>query len=169
MVLRAVKKRMPISLPGSRDGFTLLELIVILVLLGAAAAVVVPSFTGGILGLQLETASRDLVTRMRQARVEAVARQAVFRVVLGTEASQGSSYTVVDEYGREIESYELPKGISLIAEEELPLTISFYPNGRSSGGGFSLRRDGGKELAILVDPITGIGKVLKDPGDVKIR
>jgi len=157
--------KMRTSHPGRGDGFTLLELIVVLVLLGAAAAVVVPSFTGGMLGLQLETASRDLVTRMRQARVDAVARQAVFRVVLGAESSQGSQYTLVDEYGREINRYALPKGISLTAKEELPLTISFYPNGRSSGGSFGLKRDGGKELTILVDPITGFGKVLKDPGE----
>lgn len=156
---------MPISLPGSRRGFTLLELIVVLVLLGAAAAVVMTSFTGGMLGIQMETASRDLVTRMRQARVDAVARQAVFRVVLGGDSSQGSSYILADEYGQKIRSYELPKGLSLIAEDGLPMTISFYPNGRSSGGSFRLKRDGGKEIAIVVDPITGFGKVLKNSGE----
>ena len=156
---------MPISRPGSRRGFTLLELIVVLVLLGAAAAVVMTSFTGGMLGIQMETASRDLVTRMRQARVDAVARQAVFRVVLGGESSQGSNYILADEYGQKIRSYELPKGLSLIAEDGLPMTISFYPNGRSSGGSFRLKRDGGKEIAIVVDPITGFGKVLKNSGE----
>ena len=95
---------MPISLPGRKDGFTLLELVVVLVLLGAAAAVVVPSFTGGMMGLQLETESRDLVTRMRQARVNAVAQQVVFRVVVGTERTDGFKYSLVDEYGREIKS-----------------------------------------------------------------
>jgi len=158
------------SHPGSRDGFTLLELIIVLVLLGAAAAVVVPSFTGGILGLQLETASRDLVTRMRQARVEAVARQAVFRVILsGAEPSQASEYALVDEFGREIRSYQLPEGIVLTAEEDFPVTISFYPNGRSSGGSFGLKREGGRELLIRVDPITGFGKVFKDPEDMARR
>jgi len=152
------------SRPGSRRGFTLLELIVVLVLLGAVAAVVMTSFSGVMLGLQLETASRDLVTRMRQARVDAVARQAAFRVVLAAEPSQGFSYMLADEYGRKIRSYELPKGISIIAEEELPLTISFYPNGRSSGGRFGLKREGGRELRIDVDPITGFGKVVKDSG-----
>jgi len=153
--------------PGNRDGFTLLELIIVLVLLGAAAAVVVPSFTGGILGLQLETSSRDLITRMRQARVDAVSQQAVFRVVLSGEDSKYSKYMLVDEYGRELRSYELPKGISLTAKDQLPLTISFYPNGRSSGGSFGLKREGGRELTIRVDPITGFGKVLKDPRELE--
>jgi hypothetical protein len=140
-------------------------LIVVLILLGAAAAVVVPSFTGGILGLQLETSSRDLITRLRQARVDAVAQQAVFRVILGGKDSEDSKYTLVDEYGRELSSYDLPKGLALIAEEPLPLTISFYPNGRSSGGNFGIKREGGRELKIRVDPITGFGKVLKDEED----
>lgn len=146
---------------GRRSGFTLLELLVILVLLGAASAVIVPSFTGGMLGLQLETSSRDLITRMRQARVDAVAGQSVCRVVLGTGLAEDTKYFLVDEYGRKINSYELPRGITLTSEQELPLTISFYPNGRSSGGRFQLRRDGGRELTIEVDPITGFGKVLQ--------
>ena len=148
------------SRPGRQSGFTLLELIVVLILLGAAAAVVIPSFTGGFLGLQMETASRDLVTRMRQARVEAVAKQSVYRIILGGEEQlDEAKYALADEYGRTLRSYDLPEGISLSLEE--PLTISFYPNGRSSGGRFELRRDGGRELIIRVDPVTGFGKVLK--------
>jgi general secretion pathway protein H len=148
------------SRPGRQSGFTLLELIVVLILLGAAAAVVIPSFTGGFLGLQMETASRDLVTRMRQARVEAVAKQSVYRIILGGEEQlDEAQYALADEYGRTLRSYNLPEGISLSLEE--PLTISFYPNGRSSGGRFGLRRDGGRELIIRVDPVTGFGKVLK--------
>jgi type II secretory pathway pseudopilin PulG len=146
---------------GCGRGFTLLELLVILVLLGTAATVIIPSFSGGMLGLQLETSSRNLITRMRQARVDAVAQQSVFRVVLGTAFSEGSEYSLVDEYGRETERYELPKGISLTAEEELPVTISFYPNGRSSGGRIVLKREGGRALTIDVDPITGFGKVIE--------
>ena len=152
------------SRPGRQSGFTLLELIVVLILLGAAAAVVIPSFTGGFLGLQMETASRDLVTRMRQARVEAVAKQSVYRIILGGEEQlDEAKYALADEYGRTLRSYDLPEGISLSLEE--PLTISFYPNGRSSGGRFGLRRDGGRELIIRVDPVTGFGKVLKSAED----
>ncbi len=119
------------------------------------------------LGIQLETSSRDLVTHMRQARVDAVARQAVFRVVVGELSPQGFKYTLADEYGRKIRSYDLPKGISFTSEEALPMTISFYPNGRSSGGSFNIKRDGGKELTIVVDPITGFGKVLKDREEIR--
>ena len=162
MASRVVKTKMLTLHPGRQDGFTLLEILVVLILLGAAAAVVIPSFTGGLLGLRLETASRDMVTRMRQARVDAVARQKVFRVVLGASPQQGGNYAIVDEYGRTLRDYELPQGISLTVEDEFPVTISFYPNGRSSGGRFGLKKDGGKELTIAVDPITGFGKVLKD-------
>jgi len=159
---------MQILHPGNRDGFTLLELIVVLMLLGAAAAVIAPSFSGAMLGLQLETSSRDLITRMRQARVDAVAQQAVFRVVFGGENSEDSKYMLVDEYGREVRTYDLPKGISLTTQGQLPLTISFYPNGRSSGGRLGLKREGGRELTIVVDPITGFGKVLKNPTESEI-
>jgi prepilin-type N-terminal cleavage/methylation domain-containing protein len=150
------------SHPGRRDGFTLLELIIVLILLGLAAAVVIPSFTGGLRGLRLETAGRDLITRMKQARTDALSQQAVFRVVLKTDPAGDDQYVFVDEYGRTLRSYNLPEDVVVkTPEKELPLTISFYPSGKSSGGKFSLQYEGGRVLRISVDPVTGFGRVLK--------
>jgi type II secretion system protein H len=163
MVSKAAKTRMPMSHPGSSDGFTLLEVVVVLVLLGLAAALVIPSFTAGLRGLELETAGRDLITRMKQARTDALNQQTVFRVVLSDDSVEAARYALVDEYGRPLKAYELPADVSVeVQEGELPLTISFYPNGRSSGGWFDLRSEGGRKLKIVVDPVTGFGSVEKE-------
>ena len=44
-----------------------------------------------------------------------------------------------------IKSQALPKGVGFVIapEEELPITISFYPNGRSSGASFGLKNERG--------------------------
>lgn len=156
--------RTPTSPPGrfvsSERGFSLFEIMVVIVLFALAAAVVLPSFSGGFKGLELETTARDMVTRMKQARSEAVAQQTVFRILL-KPGTDGSAYALADAYGEEIESYPLPKGIVFEIPEELESDrVSFYPNGRSSGGELSMKNEPGRQLRIVVDPVTGFARVV---------
>jgi prepilin-type N-terminal cleavage/methylation domain-containing protein len=154
-----------ISPHGSRAltpaGFSLLELTIVLVLIGLVAVVVAPSFAGGLSGLQLETSGRNLVTLLKHARTESVGKQKVFRVVL-EEADHGSgTYFLTNDFGELIKRFELPDGYTFEVPhgERLPLMVSFYPNGRSSGGEFALKNRQGKRIPILVDSITGYAKV----------
>jgi prepilin-type N-terminal cleavage/methylation domain-containing protein len=77
---------MPTSRPGKsskidRSGFSLLEVFIVLLVMSLAAVLVAPSFTRGFKGLELETSGRDLVTIMKLARSQAIAKQQVFRVI----------------------------------------------------------------------------------------
>ncbi len=158
--------RMLTSRPGEATrsaGFSLLELIVVLLLLGLASVLVAPSFTGGLSGLQLETSTRDVITLMRHARSEAIAKQHVFRVVLGEEDPLSVKYFLTNDFGEPIKERELPKGFQFQVADDvrLPLTVSFYPNGRSSGAAFGIKNKQGKATAIAVDTITGFAKLEK--------
>jgi general secretion pathway protein H len=148
------------SLRGSSPGFTLLELLIVLILLGAAALIVMPSFSGGLGGIQLETTTRDLITHMRRARSSAVAEQRVHRIILRAPDTPGGpyGYQLTDEFERPLGTVDLPRGIAFAGEENLPYVVSFYPSGRSSGGFIILVQEGGRRLGIDVSPITGYGK-----------
>jgi prepilin-type N-terminal cleavage/methylation domain-containing protein len=149
---------------GTRSaGFSLLELIVVLLLLGLASVLIAPSFTGGLSGLQLETSTRDLITLMRHARSEAIAKQQVFRVVVGQEDPLSTKYVLANDFGETIQEKELPKGFRFLVADDfrLPLTVSFYPNGRSTGAAFGIRNKQGKTTTITVDPVTGFAKLEK--------
>jgi len=152
-----------------KKGFSLLELIVVLVLLALAAGVVMPSFSRGLRGLQLETSGRDLMTRMRHARSQAIAKQKVFRIILRKDEDETvpDYYIFADEFEQQIRKFVLPEGVSVQTEDdvEFPLRINFYANGRSSGATFSLKRETGRQMKIWVDPITGFPKVLKEETD----
>ena len=158
---------MPTSLLGdSRAGsaFPLLELLVVLILMAASAAVILPSFTSGLQGLELETSSRDLVTRMRRARSDAIGTQRGFRIILDQAPQESAYYVLANDYEEEIERYPLAKGtlIEIPPNQSLPLKLSFYPNGRSSGGKFLIANQQGKRLYVLVNPITGLGRVTRE-------
>ena len=158
----------PGSEARSKKGVSLLELIVVLMLLGLAVGVVMPSFSRGLKGLELETAGRDLITRMRHARSQAIAKQKVFRIILIQEEGEDvpDSYIFANEFEQEIRKVFLPEGVSILAEEqEFPVRINFYANGRSSGAIFTIQRETGRQMKIRVDPITGFPKVLKESDD----
>ena len=141
-----------------QSGFSLLELVVILVLVGVAVTLILPSFTTGFKGLELEITGRDLIVEMKRARSEAIGKQKVFRILLQTDR-----YVLADDFQVPIRTSELPEGVVLESDQEkLPLKVSFYANGRSSGAAFRLKNETGKQLRISVDPITGFAKVIRD-------
>ena len=152
--------------PGSwKNGFTLFELVVVLAILSLAALVVMPLASKGLESLELETTGRDLITRMKQARSQAIARQKAFRVILmkGEQEEEPDFYLLADEFEEAIGQFPLPKGVSLeVQDGEFPVRISFYPNGRSSGQMLAVRNKNGKELRISVDPLTGFARVIKE-------
>jgi general secretion pathway protein H len=155
------------STPGSNrsEGFSLFELMIVLVLVGLGAGVVMPSFSRGLRGLELETSGRDLITRMKQARTRAISRQEVSRIILVPSEESPDYYVLANEFEQELKRFLLPERVSILVQEEQfeePLMrVNFYPNGRSSGGSFYLRNET-RELAIWVNPITGFARVLKE-------
>jgi len=158
----------PGSEARSKKGVSLLELIVVLMLLGLAVGVVMPSFSRGLKGLELETAGRDLITQMRYARSQAIAKQKVFRIILwkNEEENAPDYYIFSNEFEQEIRKVFLPEGVSVETEEQaFPVRINFYANGRSSGALFTLKRETGRPMKISVDPITGFPQVLKENAD----
>lgn len=162
--MKGVTTRMPTLPTGNSEGFTLFELLVVLLLMALAAALVVPSLTRGLDGLELEAAGRDLVTTMKRARSEAVSQQKVMRIILESEPEEAAEYVLANEYAQPVKVFPLPEGVEIQPAEPgqlLPMVISFYPNGRSSGGSFFLKRSGGRTLEIEVDPITGFGRVVQ--------
>jgi general secretion pathway protein H len=148
---------------GAR-GFTLLELVIVMVLLAMVTAVVGISLTGGMTGIELETSTRNVIALMRYTRSEAIGKQQVFRVVIGEQDQAPSGrYFMTNDFGERIKEVNLPEGIVFAAPEgrQLPLVVSFYPNGRSSGGVFAVKSPGGRQLLIAADPITGLSKMVR--------
>ena len=159
-------------------GFTLLELLVVLVIISLMSVLVVPQLTGSLSKTNLQTASKKISASLRYARSRAASEKityvAIFdfeknrlSIITGQEAQTGE--TTEEDLGDGKErvirsnSYDLPDGVKLekavSGGDEIDsghYQITFFPAGSSSGGDVILTNDRGKRYKISVDFITGI-------------
>ena len=142
-------------------GFTLVEILVLLVIMGLAAMLILPSFTSGLQGLELEAACRDLATHMKRARFEAIGRHTVRRVIVTRDDTGAGFYVLANEFGEQLGSVDLPDGVvpETVDDSPLPWRVHFYSNGRSSGGAIGLVNRQEKRLYVSADAVTGLAKV----------
>lgn len=157
-------------------GFTLVELLVVLVIIGVMSAVVLPRVTGSMGSLTQKTASRKVCASLRFARSRAVSEgttmvalvdRAKGQLVVGRGSDFENEAAAAEETGGEAlpenrRSYTLPEGVSFEKTEDRQkgwtedvLKIIFYPVGRSSGGQFSLKYRRRPPYVVSVDRITG--------------
>jgi general secretion pathway protein H len=134
-------------------GFTLLELIVVFVVIGLVAAVAAPAMIGRLGPAQVETAARELASRLRQTRSAAIGGNVDLVFTIDVE---NRSYAVPGRPPR-----PLPSGIELgmtTAETERlgrgAGAIRFFPDGSSTGGEIRLS-SGAAGYRVEVDWLTG--------------
>ena len=146
----------------AQRGFTLLELMLVLVI-AAAAYVLVIRFTGsGVSGAELKSAARTVAAGLRAARSDAIATQDSASLMLDLERR------VIQVSGTH-RPYALPDRVELklyTAQSEIvdekQGAIRFYPDGSSTGGRVTVAS---KERQFLVDVDWLTGRVtIKEGG-----
>lgn len=141
--------------PGHR-GFTLLELVLVLMIVGAALAMIAPSLGGWNRGSRLRDAASDFAATARWARTQAVSTGKVHR--LRVDAAAGS-YWVMTQDGEEFVVDEsnigrrvtLPEGfaIELTGEQDRPLEhVEFDPTGTTQPARVRIVSDVGRSIII---------------------
>lgn len=140
-------------------GFTLIELVVVLAILGLAYALVPPLFSGARAGAELKSATRQLAAGLRQARNYAVSRRTEAVFTLDVEKRD---FTVSGD----ARTYRLPRQLPLklvTAQKEVVdeqrASIRFYADGSSNGGRITLG-SGEHTLEIDVNWLTGRVSIL---------
>ena len=140
--------------PAAARGFTLLELLVVLVIAGAGYALLVRFNAGGVSGAQLKSAARAVAAGLRDARGTAIARQESTALVIDLENRSM-------EVGGGARARELPRRLDLklyTAQSEIVDgkrgAIRFYPDGSSTGGRVTLA-SGERRFLVDVDWLTG--------------
>ncbi len=143
-------------------GFTLIELIVVLIIIGVVFVVSFPRLSGLMSGRKLMGETAQLAARLDYIRSRAVAERKVYKVEFNTGEDK---YRVSWQGDTEVEERKwqtLPDFISIkrIKQETTNYgrgqsTISFFPRGNSTGAEIELETERGDRASILVKTYTG--------------
>jgi general secretion pathway protein H len=145
---------------GRQDGFTLLELLVVMLIASLMVTLVPPLFSAAVPGARLKGAAHDLTVALRHTRNQAITRNTEVAVILEQEPLQ---YRIAGGKPR-----PLPKGVKLSVEPLQGIDRSnppqhvlwFFPDGGSSGGRITLASDAGS-YQLEVDWLTGRARVVE--------
>ena len=152
---------------SDRRGFTLLELLVVLVIASLAISLVGPAFQRLLPGLQLEAQARTLVAMLRHARSQAILSGDPVAISQDADGGLRLSYRP--------QAYRLPAPLSLTltagpgqsdtaaGTAQMAGTpqmvgtpqILFYPRGDSSGGSLEIKQAAGRSELLSVDWLSG--------------
>ena len=135
-------------------GFTLLEIIVVLVIVGLAMTLVLPMVGRGASSADLKASARSLAAGLRTAQSTAMSTR---RDALLTVDVDSRLFT----FSGEPRSHKLPDGVDLKlytaqaeVETERKGSIRFYPDGSSTGGRITVS-SGERKFLVDVDWLTG--------------
>lgn len=137
-------------------GFTLIELMVVLVILAGVVGVLTLRFDGALAGMETRSAARDVASALRYARGRAIAGQQETGVAIEVEAREYRLLGLDEErrhaLGDRIAIDLLTDRTSLLSDNEG--AIRFFPDGSSTGGEIILASEAGR-YAITIDWLTG--------------
>ncbi|MDH3327972.1 MAG: prepilin-type N-terminal cleavage/methylation domain-containing protein [Desulfobulbaceae bacterium] len=170
---------------SSSRGFTLLELMVVMVLISLMTAFAVPGLRSSFFSDQLKTTTRKILGLVSEASQEAVSKHAEYSLYFDLEKNSISTF---QEEQKEAADEQYPQGQELNIPDSVQLAdVTSVHGGKQSQGKavirFSkkgyvdktlihLRSDDGDDMTIMLSPFLGVTKIFDsyiDLEDDRIR
>jgi len=153
----------------SKQGLTLLELLIVLTIIGIGSAIVGVAIYRGLGDIRLKNTAREAASSLRYARSMAVAEKRTYIFILDPEKryyyvsawsppeSTSPQSSTLKVEGAMVKTF--PEGINGVDKEIV--YIIFYPLGSSTGGRFSIMNEEGSTSTIQVEPLTGRVNIIR--------
>ncbi len=163
------KGNLSFSIRNLKAGFSLIELIMVILLISLALGVSYPALSRGTAAFHLRATGRDILNTLRYAREKAITEQTTMKVTVDPAAQK---VILSDEVGNGSRVYNLPldvriQQVSLAGQElrDLPLVIRFMTNGSCEDAEIQLVSNKGGTIKIVTDPIIGGARILTSSGE----
>jgi prepilin-type N-terminal cleavage/methylation domain-containing protein len=146
-------------------GFTLLELLIVMALLGVLTAVAYPSIGRGMGTLRLRTASREIAAAIRLARSKALREQQAYYLQFDIDKGEVELSSEDLKYQR---SFSLPEGVvfrrvALLGEDNGPYSSDrayyFAPNGLGENIEVMIANSHGRQMKIIQSSMVSSPKI----------
>ena len=134
-----------------KRGFTLIELAVTLLIMALGVAVAAPSLARGMDTVRARAETAGIATFLRAAREQAITHNRPYEVQVKTEEGVIELRTG----DRVLASRRLALGVRVIADPPTSRTVTFLPQGLSSGARLRVEGPGGRAHLVTVDALTG--------------
>jgi type II secretion system protein H len=146
-------------------GFSLMELILVLFIVGLAASLATPYVSSSLDRIKNQTTVRKIASSLRYARTQAIAQKTL---VVFNASIDNKQYWIAEAKTNEPIGNTITLGpeirMAQFSDQNATLTqgafsIVFYPQGNSSGGSFKLETmvsgKPGSLYSIAIDQVTG--------------
>ena len=163
---------------SAKTGFSLIELLVVLVIISIFSALLGPRVGGTLVNMGLLTATKKVAASLRYARSRAITESMPYvamldlsenRLTIGPEekAGEGDAKPDPEEIKPDKKRYVLPSGVRFkdavkfdgSASDSRFFAVVFMPSGCSSGGTLYLENRRKRECRIHIDFVTGTVRV----------
>jgi len=111
-----------------RAGFTLVELMIIVSILGVLALITIPSYTSWMPSYQLKGAARDIYSNLQMAKLEAIKRNSDCTVTINT----GANTYNVDPLNRVVSLGDYGSGVTFTKTGDITTTLTFSSHGMAT-------------------------------------
>ena len=156
------------AIQGKSNGFTLLEMVLVLLLMGLFAGLTLPFVVSTLDRIKLQSEVRQISSAIQFTRSEAISRKTLFTFNVDIDKNQ---YWLATPKQEEVtQSKPIDETVQIIGYQRADETLTegtfavlFYPRGNSSGGTIRFKSIDDKDeeniYAVTIDPITGKSKI----------
>lgn len=123
-------------------GFSLLEMLVVLVLIASATLLAMAAFTGGLRGAQLQAAAKEVAAQLRFTRALAISSGRPQSFVLDTQTRRWQAASGRHGQLPDIGMLDFTSAREL-QHSTVKGEVRFFPDGAASGGRVRLAANGG--------------------------